>query len=213
MRVFKKGRGQRDPFSYVFGNFTGVGHSWKTRDVLITSKDELVWLQPGTPTDKLTDLDIQTRAREKVPLRGCTVTEISTERSIPPAVAFELGPAGDCMRFYTIEVTAADPAATTLTFGFVDKAMIEGLQDQIQNGIEHSTYEEPLAMAMGSNSQLAELLPKKQLKKSTKGENVTKAAGLATETDGGAPNMPTSSAYTSANSSDNSATAGGHRSL
>jgi hypothetical protein len=137
--VFKKGRGQRDVFSYFFGGITGSGHRWQTRDVVVTNEDTLVWMVPDGNVEKYSDAEIQSKAREVVSLKGCTVTDMATERSLPEAVAYQLGAAADSMRFYTIELHQPD-SDTPIVFGFVDKGMIENLQDQIQNSIEHSTW-------------------------------------------------------------------------
>ena len=220
MRVFKKGRGQRDIFSYLLGSSTGLGHSWKTRDVLVTSSDELCWLEADTPTDKLTEKEIQARARDTIKLQGCTVTDVASERELPQAVAYQLGGAAGSMRFYTIELTLPDPDAATITFGFVDRGMIENLQDQIQNSIDHSEFDKQLSLGSTKNlgMQSSEGKGKKE-KKPMLGDMgggkpmnmAVKSVGLApapaplaqvdttSETDGNGKPMP--SAYASSNTS------------
>ena len=150
MRVFKKGRGQRDIFSYLFGGLTGSGHRWQIRDVVVTNKDELKWLLPNGKVESYSEAELEARARESVSLKGCTVTDMATERSLPDGVANELGSAAENMRFYTIQVHQPG-SDIPISFGFVDKAMIENLQNQIENSIEHASWDRN-EIAIGSSN-------------------------------------------------------------
>ncbi len=106
---------------------------------MVDSNDELKWFVPNGPVDKLTEEELKNTARESVSLKDCTVSSVSVERSPPQAVVYQLGDRVSEVRFYTISVQVPG-SEVPLVFGFVDKDMIENLQDQIRNGIEHSQW-------------------------------------------------------------------------
>jgi hypothetical protein len=138
MRLFKKGRGQRDVFSYFFG-VTGL--DWKSRDVLVTADGFLCWLTPEAHLEKLSDEEVKKRAKEVISLKNCNLGDLQHSPSIPEDVANVLKVnknGGDqTLKFFTFELIEIGKDSP-IQFGFIDKAMIENLYDQIQNAIERS---------------------------------------------------------------------------
>lgn len=141
MRVFKLGRGQRHFWTRFTGLGTGKG-KWQMRDVLVV-EGFLRWLMADGPTDKLTDAELRARSEDGrcCELKGCTITQQVQQIDLPAEVASLLGTTD--MKFFIVEVTAPGEVMP-ISFGFVDKSMIENLKDQIAYGI--STFSNTPAM-------------------------------------------------------------------
>ena len=105
---------------------------------MVDSNDELKWFVPNKPVEKLTEEEMRSTARGAISLKDCTVSTVSVERSPPNAVVYQLGGSTE-IKFYTISVQMPG-SEVPIVFGFLDKDMIENLQDQIRNGIEHSQW-------------------------------------------------------------------------
>ena len=139
MRVFKKGRAQRNVFSWLMGPLS-TGLDWKARDVLVSLDHSLKWLIPDGEVEKKSEEEIANNARESINLKDCTVDDKVVEEPLPSEVKRYFK--GAALRFFTFEIHQMG-VDTPLKLGFVDKDMLDNLRDQIVHEIEHIDFKHP----------------------------------------------------------------------